>query len=572
MLTTQMRIAEKGKKKKLPIGIDLFEKIRSEDFYYVDKTGLLNELLRDWGEVNLFTRPRRFGKTLTMSMLESFFSVNGDKSIFNGLEISKETTLCEEYMGKYPVIFISLKGVNALAYETAFQLAVQVLNGVAEKVQFLLESEQLSGHDKAGFQKLLDDQMDEAFFCSGLKKLSELLEKHYGTKVILLIDEYDVPLAKAYENGYYDQMCSLIRNLFEQALKTNSSLKFAVMTGCMRVSKESIFTGLNNLRILSVADVEFDEYFGFTDREVQELLEYYECSQSYDDVKKWYDGYQFGNTEVYCPWDVICHCSKLRVDKKAQPQNYWINTSSNDAVKRFIEESGNATTKREIECLVAGGMITKEIHQELTYRDMYQSIDHIWSLLFMTGYLTQRGKGEGRQMKLAIPNLEIRDIFMVQIMDFFKENVRKDGEMLGRFCDALQTGDAEGVEKVFTGYLRKTIGIRDTFVRDDLKENFYHGILLGILGVKDTWGIFSNREMGEGYSDILVEPDTGELGIILEVKYARDGNLDAACKKALKQIQHTRYQDDLLDDGVEDILKYGIACYKKRCKVAVERV
>lgn len=556
-------------KKKLPIGIDIFEKLRSENFYYVDKTGILRELLQNWGEVNLFTRPRRFGKTLVMSMLESFFSIAGEKHIFDGLEITKETALCEEYMGKYPVIFVSLKGINALSYQTAFQLAVQTLNGAAEKVQFLLESQRLSQHDKMSYQRLLDDKMDEAFFCSGLKKLSELLEKHYGTKVILLIDEYDVPLAKAYENGYYEQMSSLIRNLFEQVLKTNSSLKFAVMTGCMRISKESIFTGLNNLRILSVTDIEFGEYFGFTDKEVQELLEYYECSENYNQIKQWYDGYQFGNTEVYCPWDVICHCSKLRVDKTAQPQNYWINTSSNDAVKRFIQESANAATKREIESLVEGQVITKEIYPEITYRDMYQSIEHIWSLLFMTGYLTQRGKAEGRRMKLAIPNLEIRDIFMTQIMDFFKESVRKDGEMLNHFCNALQRGDAADVEEIFTKYLKKTISIRDTFVRNSRKENFYHGILLGVLGVRDCWGISSNQEMGEGYGDILVEPDTGDMGIILEVKYAQDGNLEGACEKALEQIQHMRYAEELLDNGVKQILKYGIACYKKRCKVVL---
>lgn len=556
-------------KKKLPIGIDIFEKLRSENFYYVDKTGILRELLQNWGEVNLFTRPRRFGKTLVMSMLESFFSIAGEKHIFDGLEITKETAFCEEYMGKYPVIFVSLKGINALSYQTAFQLAVQTLNGAAEKVQFLLESQRLSQHDKMSYQRLLDDKMDEAFFCSGLKKLSELLEKHYGTKVILLIDEYDVPLAKAYENGYYEQMSSLIRNLFEQVLKTNSSLKFAVMTGCMRISKESIFTGLNNLRILSVTDIEFGEYFGFTDKEVQELLEYYECSENYNQIKQWYDGYQFGNTEVYCPWDVICHCSKLRVDKTAQPQNYWINTSSNDAVKRFIQESANAATKREIESLVEGQVITKEIYPEITYRDMYQSIEHIWSLLFMTGYLTQRGKAEGRRMKLAIPNLEIRDIFMTQIMDFFKESVRKDGEMLNHFCNALQRGDAADVEEIFTKYLKKTISIRDTFVRNSRKENFYHGILLGVLGVRDCWGISSNQEMGEGYGDILVEPDTGDMGIILEVKYAQDGNLEGACEKALEQIQHMRYAEELLDNGVKQILKYGIACYKKRCKVVL---
>ena len=557
------------RKKKLPIGIENFEDIRKEDFYYVDKTGLITELLHNWGAVNLFTRPRRFGKTLNMSMLEHFFSLNGDKSIFEGLEISKETSVCEEYMGKYPVIFVSLKGIDARNYEMAFQMAVQIIKRVPAKVQYLLEGDILSEQDKAEYRKLLDDNMSEAVFCNSLRVLSELLEKYHGTKVILLIDEYDVPLAKAHANGYYDQMISLIRNLLGEALKTNNSLKFAVLTGCLRISKESIFTGLNNLKVLTIADERFDEYFGFTDKEVKELLEYYGVTEHYEAVKRWYDGYQFGNVGVYCPWDVLNHCDRIRSSPDVQPENYWINTSSNDAVKRFIQKSANAATKREIENLVAGGVITKEIHQELTYPEIYETVDNIWSLLFTTGYLTQRGKAEGRQMKLAIPNREIRDIFETQIMEFFKENVKKDGEMLTRFCDALQKGDAENVEKLFAEYLRKTISIRDTDVRTEMKENYYHGILIGILGVKDRWGISSNREMGEGYADILAEPDTGDLGIIIEVKYAHDGDLDGACKEALKQIEYTRYEDDLADDGVENILKYGIACYKKRCKVVL---
>ena len=557
------------RKKKLPIGIENFEDIRKEDFYYVDKTGLITELLHNWGAVNLFTRPRRFGKTLNMSMLEHFFSLNGDKSIFEGLEISKETSVCEEYMGKYPVIFVSLKGIDARNYEMAFQMAVQIIKRVPAKVQYLLESNALSEQDKAEYRKLLDDNMSEAVFCNSLRVLSGLLEKYHGTKVILLIDEYDVPLAKAHANGYYDQMISLVRNLLGEALKTNSSLKFAVLTGCLRISKESIFTGLNNLKVLTIADERFDEYFGFTDKEVKELLEYYGVTEHYGAVKRWYDGYQFGNVGVYCPWDVLNHCDRIRSSPDVQPENYWINTSSNDAVKRFIQKSANAATKREIENLVAGGVITKEIHQELTYPEIYETVDNIWSLLFTTGYLTQRGKAEGRQMKLAIPNREIRDIFETQIMEFFKENVKKDGEMLTRFCDALQKGDAENVEKLFAEYLRKTISIRDTAVRTEMKENYYHGILIGILGVKDRWGISSNREMGEGYADILAEPDTGDLGIIIEVKYAHDGDLDGACKEALKQIEYTRYEDDLADDGVENILKYGIACYKKRCKVVL---
>ena len=574
------------RKKKLPIGIENFEKLRSEDFYYIDKTWLISDLLHNWGEVNLFTRPRRFGKSLNMSMLEHFFSLNGDKSIFDGLEISKEASLCEEYMGKYPVVSISLKGIDARSYETAYQMAVRVIIEAAAKFYFLLDSEKLNDHDKADYKDLLDKNMNEGMLGSSLKLLSGMLEKHYGAKVILLIDEYDVPLAKAHANGYYDQMISLIRSLLGEALKTNNSLKLAVLTGCLRISKESIFTGLNNLKVLTIADERFDEYFGFTDKEVRGLLEYYDAADHYDEVKRWYDGYQFGNAEVYCPWDVLNHCDRIRSESNVQPENYWINTSSNDAVKRFIQESANATTKREIERLVAGEIIIKEIHQELTYPEIYQTIDNIWSLLFTTGYLTQRGKAEGRQMKLAIPNLEIRDIYVTQIMEFFKENVRKDGDTLNLFCDALQKGDAEVVEKVFTEYLRRSISIRDTFIKKDMKENlptgkattkeskgripsvcFYHGIVIGILGVKDRWGISSNREMGEGYADILAEPDTGDMGIIIEVKYAHDGDLDAACKEALKQIAYTRYEDDLEDDGVEHILKYGIACYKKRCKV-----
>lgn len=555
------------RKKKLPIGIENFEEIRKEDFYYIDKTGLIAELLHNWGAVNLFTRPRRFGKSLNMSMLEHFFSMNGDKSIFNGLEISNETALCEEYMGKYPVISISLKGVEGRNYDLAFQMAVQIMKRVPLKVQYLLESKALSEQDKAEYRKLLDDNMSEAVFCNSLRVLSELLEKHHGTKVILLIDEYDVPLAKAHVNGYYDQMISLIRGLLGEALKTNSSLKLAVLTGCLRISKESIFTGLNNLKVLTIADERFDEYFGFTDREVKGLLDYYGIMDHYDSVKRWYDGYQFGNVEVYCPWDVLNHCDRIRSEPEVQPENYWINTSSNDAIKCFIEKSTDGMIKREIEQLVAGEAVTKEIHQELTYPEMYKTIDNIWSLLFTTGYLTQRGKTDGRKMKLAIPNLEIRDIFETQIMEFFKENVKKDGETLNRFCDALKNGEAEEVERIFTGYLRRTISIRDTAVRKEMKENFYHGILIGILGVKDHWGVASNQEAGEGYADILTEPDTGDMGIIIEVKYAHDGDLDAACREALKQVEHTRYEEILLDDGIEKILKYGIACYKKRCKV-----
>ena len=554
-------------KKKLPIGIENFEKLQTEDFYYIDKTNLIKELLTGLAEVTLFTRPRRFGKSLNMSMLKCFFELGTDKKLFSKLKISEETALCEEYMGKYPVISVSLKGMNAGNYEKALEMAVEVIRSEARRFQYLLDSERLTSYDKEAFIALLQEDMKEGTLCSSLKVLSELLEKHHGSKVILLIDEYDVPLAKAFEREYYDPMVLFIRNMFEYALKTNESLKFAILTGCMRISKESIFTGLNNLKVLSVAEVQFDEAFGFTDKEVRELLEYYELSDHYNEIKEWYDGYQFGNAEVYCPWDVINYCDALRVEPDAQPKNYWSNTSSNEAVRRFIQESDKASVRREIENLVAGEVIKKEIHQELTYKDMYASIDNLWSVLFTTGYLTQKGKPEDNRFPLAIPNMEIRNIFTTQIMDFFKENVPKNRAALNGFCEALKNGDAKNVEKQLTEYLRRTISIRDTFVKKQMKENFFHGILLGILSFGDTWSVSSNREAGDGYSDILVETDDGETGIILELKYADDGNLDTACKKALEQINRNRYEEILLDEGVPHILKYGIAFYKKRCRV-----
>lgn len=554
-------------KRKLPIGIENFEQIIKDDFYYVDKTGLISELLRNWGMVNLFTRPRRFGKSLNMSMLEHFFSVEGDKSIFDGLKISKDKKLCEEYMGKHPVISISLKGINAASYEAAFELTVKTIKGAVQKAGFLKMSDKLGEDEKKEYRAILDENMSEATLFWSLKNLSELLEKHYETKVILLIDEYDVPLAKAFENGYYDKMVFLIRNLLEQTLKTNNSLKFAVMTGCMRISKESIFTGLNNLKVLSITDERFDEYFGFTNEDVKEMLRYYDREDHYEEMRNWYDGYRFGSTDVYCPWDVLNHCDKIKENAAAFPENYWVHTSSNEAVKKIIQMSGNITTKREIERLLAGEEIVKEIRQELTYQEMYQSVENIWSLLFMTGYLTQRQRLDASHYKLAIPNLEVRDIFKTQIMEYFKEGVAKDGDTLKQLCDALKGGDAEKVERLFEGYLKKTISIRDTFVEKSLKENFYHGILLGILGVKEDWGVFSNRETGDGYSDIMIETEDSEMGIIIEIKYAGDGNLLNACEKALKQVEETKYEETLLENGVEKILKYGIACYMKHCKV-----
>ena len=565
--------------KKLPVGIESFEKLRQQGFYYVDKTALIRDLLQKWGEVNLFTRPRRFGKSLNMSMLKAFFEIGCDPGLFEGLEISKEAALCEAYMGKYPVISISLKGVDGRSFQEACGALRTIIGMEAIRLQVLKNSSELSREEKEMYAQLIEvggEQggvfaMTNTVMQASLKVLSQLLAKHYGRKVILLIDEYDVPLDQAFQYGYYDQMVSLIRNLFNNALKTNDNLQFAVLTGCLRISKESIFTGLNNLNVLSVTDVQYDEYFGFTDGEVREMLAYYGISDSYDSVKAWYDGYRFGETEVYCPWDVICYCSKRIDNPRLFPQNYWSNTSSNEIIRRFIRQTGNGLTKSEVEALVAGETLTKEIHEDLTYNNLYDTIDHLWSLLLATGYLTQRGTFDGRSYQLAIPNMEIRSLFEEQILALFKENVKKDGERLADFCKALETGDALETERLFTEYLKQTISIRDTFVRKPTKENFYHGILLGILGFKDGWFVKSNRESGEGYSDILVKIEDEDIGLIIEVKYAQRGELDTACEKALEQIDGKGYISELREEGYHTVYKYGIACFRKRCRVAVEK-
>lgn len=557
-------------KKRLPVGIENFEKIRRDGFYYVDKTDLIKELLENWGEVNLFTRPRRFGKTLNMSMFQCFFEIGCDKSLFDGLRIAEESTLCETYMGKFPVISISLKGIDAADYETARNLMVKVVNEEARRFQFLTESSRLTDTDKMLFGQLLQKEMDdETLFCS-LRELTELLRKHYEKQVIVLIDEYDVPLAKANELGYYGEMVRLIRGIFGSALKTNHNLYFAVLTDCLRVAKESIFTGVNNFNTFTITDVDFDEYFGFTDAEVKEMLEEYQLGSSYEDVREWYDGYRFGNVDVYCPWDVICYVNKRRTDPALQPQNYWLNTSGNEVVRHFIEALGDGVTKTEMERLIGGEIVQKEIHEEMTYHDLYADIGNVWSVLFMTGYLTQRGRADGNLYNLVIPNREIRNIFTEQIMKMFQEQAEQDGETLGRFCDALEQGNAEEVERCFTGYMRKTVSIRDTFVRKATKENFYHGMLIGLLGFKEGWTVMSNREAGDGFSDIQILIDDAETGIVIEVKYAQNGDLEAECQKALTQMRALHYEDGMRNAGMQKVFKYGIACWKKTCKVVVE--
>ena len=555
--------------KKLPIGIENFEEMRREDFYYVDKSHVIEQLLTQWGKVNLFTRPRRFGKSLNMSMLQSFFEIGKDKTLFDGLRISDNQELCEKYQGKFPVVSVSLKGINGATYEEARRFLIKTINEEARRLSVLSDSTELDETDHELLTQLKKKEMTNDSLVYSIRELTELLEKHYGSKVIVLIDEYDVPLAKANENGYYDEMVLLIRNLFENALKTNSSLKFAVLTGCLRIAKESIFTGLNNFKVYSITDKSFDETFGFTDAEVKELLRYYGQEKYYETVKEWYDGYRFGNVDVYCPWDVINFCSDHLADPGLEPKNYWANTSGNSVISHFIDSVGKPQklTRMELEQLVNGGIVQKEINSELTYKELYSSIDNLWSTLFMTGYLTQRGEPSGNRYNLVIPNREIRNIITNHILKMFKENVKDDGKTVSDLCDALLNQNPEKVELIFTEYMKKTISIRDTFAQKPTKENFYHGLLLGILGFKENWSVISNRESGDGFGDILIRIEDEDVGIVIEVKYADDGNLQGECEKALQQIIDIRYTESLEQEGIHTIIKYGIACYRKKCKV-----
>lgn len=555
--------------KKLPIGIENFEDMIKENYYYVDKTGLLKQLLNEHGLVNLFTRPRRFGKSLNMSMLKYFFEIGNDQAIFEGLEISKDKELCDQYQGKFPVISVSLKGAKAGNYEDAKAMMKYIMAAESRRLYDRMSGDKLSEKQKEQMKSLMSDNMKDTELMTALWILSSILKEYYGKKVIILIDEYDVPLDKAFENNYYNEMIILLRNMLKQSLKTNDNLYMAVLTGCLRIARESIFTGLNNFNIFSITDQYFDEYFGFTDKEVKEILQYYKVPEAFEQTKKWYDGYRFGNTDIYCPWDIINHCRALKVEPDATPQPYWINTSGNYIVKRFIEKA-NQQTRREIEQLIEGKAIQKEIRLELTYNELDSTIENLWSVLFATGYLTQQGKPQGRTYSLIIPNESIRQIFIEQIQEWFKETTRKDENRLKDFCKAFEEGNAEAIEEQFNNYLMKTISIRDTFTTK--KENFYHGVLLGLLSYDPDWYITSNQESGDGYSDIMIEAEQARIGIIIEVKYAENiKTLDKACQKALKQIKEKNYDQKLEEEGYETILNYGIACYKKRCKVLVDK-
>ena len=555
--------------KKLPIGIENFEDMIKENYYYVDKTGLLKQLLNEHGLVNLFTRPRRFGKSLNMSMLKYFFEIGNDQAIFEDLEISKDKELCDQYQGKFPVISVSLKGAKAGNYEDAKAMMKYIMAAESRRLYDRMSGDKLSEKQKEQMKSLMSDNMKDTELMTALWILSSILKEYYGKKVIILIDEYDVPLDKAFENNYYNEMIILLRNMLKQSLKTNDNLYMAVLTGCLRIARESIFTGLNNFNIFSITDQYFDEYFGFTDKEVKEILQYYKVPEAFEQTKKWYDGYRFGNTDIYCPWDVINHCRALKVEPDATPQPYWINTSGNYIVKRFIEKA-NQQTRREIEQLIEGKAIQKEIRLELTYNELDSTIENLWSVLFATGYLTQQGKPQGRTYSLIIPNESIRQIFIEQIQEWFKETTRKDENRLKDFCKAFEEGNAEAIEEQFNNYLMKTISIRDTFTTK--KENFYHGVLLGLLSYDPDWYITSNQESGDGYSDIMIEAEQARIGIIIEVKYAENiKTLDKACQKALKQIKEKNYDQKLEEEGYETILNYGIACYKKRCKVLADK-
>ena len=568
---------------KLPVGIDDFRKLRESHFYYVDKTRLIEQLLLNWSEVTLFTRPRRFGKTLNMSMLKSFFDIGTDKALFDGLYISGNKELCDEYMGKYPVIFLSLKGVEGLTYEEAFEAFVRIMGKEVNRVSFLADSDKLTQIEREQYKGLTIIKngrlaFDKEKLISSLQLLSQLLYKHYGKKVVILIDEYDVPLDKAFQNGYYNEMVSLIRGLFGQALKTNEFLQFAVLTGCLRISKESIFTGLNNFKVMSITDSRFDEQFGFTDEEVKKLLSDYDMDSHFDEVKEWYDGYHFGRADVYCPWDVINHVDHLRDDGDAKPQTYWINSSGNSLVRRLINRA-DSSTKDEIERLIAGEAIEKVIRQDLTYDEIENSIDNIWSVLFTTGYLNKVGEvkladSESYAYKLVIPNKEVREVFVLQIQEWFKAVVANDNDTMSLLSKAILDKDEAILARQLNIVMGRMISILDTKAPDDMKENFYHGLLLGLLrGSNPDWLIKSNRESGDGFSDILIKPENPDLGIVIEVKYAKEfKKLDAACDAAMAQIKQKRYDETLRDEGRCDILAYGIAFCRKRCKVAGEKL
>lgn len=560
-------------KKKLPIGIEFFKDFKRDGFYYVDKTGFIRDLVNSRGSVNLITRPRRFGKSLNMDMLKCFFELGADPALFEGLEISRETAICEQYMGKYPVISISLKDAAGLDFQTAYDMLGSAVSEEAERLDFLLDSEKLTSSEKMKLSRLMECDFEKPFYLhSSLRLLTKLLFKHYGIPVIVLIDEYDVPLDKAYQCGYYPEMVNLIRSLFSQVFKTNGNLYFAVITGCLRIARESIFTGLNNFKVRTISDIRFAEYFGFTTEEIKELLHFYDLEEKFDVLKEWYDGYRFGLSEVYCPWDVINQCDKFLEKKTAPMEAHWENSSSN-AIVQDILETATATTKSEIEALISGESVEKSLVPELTYtdldsRDLEVRQTYLWSVLYATGYLTDAELPENGVHKLVIPNREVLGIYEKRIRSWFKVKIVSDTDRWKNFCDAVKTGEYEEVQRLFNEFMSDSISIRDTYVKKEMKENFYHGMLLGLLRAEGSWSVRSNAESGIGYTDIRLEIPATRVGCVIEVKYAEKGQYDLACAQAMEQIENNRYIETLKQDGMQMIHKYGIACYKKTCKIS----
>ncbi len=562
---------------KLPVGIEDFQEIRRNGFYYIDKTGLIEQLLDSWGKVNLFTRPCRFGKSLNMSMLRYFFEIGTDMTLFNGLHIMQRKDLCDEYMGRFPVVFLTLKGVDGLTFEKATNKLIKIVALEAERFIFLKNSDKLTDNEKQRYCALVKMQdgkyaMDEDTLESALQTLSELLYRHYGQKVVILVDEYDVPLDKAYQNGYYKEMVSMIRSLFGEALKTNEFLQFAVLTGCLRVSRESIFTGLNNFKIFSITDARFDEQFGFTEDGVGKMLKDYHLEEHMAEMNEWYDGYHFGDADIYCPWDVINRVDDLCDTPEAKPKCYWINSSGNALVKRFVSIA-NRTTQDEIEHLIAGEPIEKSVQLDLTYDEIDKSIDNIWSVLFTTGYLTQADMTEQGAYKLVIPNKEVRTVYISQIQEWFKQKIADNTEQMAYFWKAIEDGNAEIIEQYLNQTLSNTISVFDTKAPEMEKENSYHTFLAGMLTGNTDWVVKSNVEAGEGFADIIIKPQNPNDGIIFELKYSKEASgLDKACERAIKQIGDRRYSEYLKNDGRHNMIFYGIAFYKKRCKVVVEKL
>lgn len=556
-------------RKRIPIGIEFYQEMMEKEYYYVDKTLLIKEILDKGGKVTLFTRPRRFGKTLALTMLQAFFELEPEKSgrksdkirYFEGMKIAEAGEKYLEHMGRYPVIFLSLKSARQPDFEMAYENMVDEIVKEYERHQRIVDG--LTEPRRKRYRLLMNRRADRAAYGKALQFLSECLEQYYGRKTVLLLDEYDVPLENAYLRGFYQEMTDFVRSLFESALKTNKSLEFAVITGCLRISKESIFTGLNNLEIISVLNEEFGEYFGFTRKETEEALEYYGFPEKMEEAQNWYDGYLFGNVGVYNPWSILNYIKALLASDQAFPKSYWSNTSSNSIVKELVE-TADTSAKKEIETLIAGGTIEKPVQEDITYGDIQKSQDNLWNFLFFTGYLKKAGERRDARtvyLTLKIPNEEVLNIYETTIREWFEEKIKVYD--FTAMYQAMLKGDCEKFGRILKQQLMESISFYDN------QESFYHGFLLGLLrGLKD-YEVLSNRESGEGRPDILLKPyDEQKPAVILELKYA--GNfkeMEALCQKALTQIQEKKYTDSLSQEGYQTILKYGVCFYKKSCMV-----